>query len=45
MKQKNKSKSFLNFMRHIGASLLRSLLTGKCTIRAGEVTIRAGTDF
>ena len=45
MKEKNKSKSFLNFMRHIGACLLRNLLTGKFTIRAGEATIRAGPDF
>ena len=29
----------------LGASLLGSLLTGKGTIRAGEVTVRAGQDF
>ena len=28
-----------------GASLLRNLLTGKDTIRAGEGTVRAGQDF
>ena len=29
----------------LGASLLRNLLTGKDTIRAGEGTVRAGQDF
>ena len=29
----------------LGASLLRNLLTGKRTIRAGEGTIRAGQNF
>ena len=29
----------------LGASLLRNLLTGKGTNRAGEGTIRAGKDF
>ena len=29
----------------LGASLLGNLLTGKGTIRAGEVTIRADQDF
>ena len=29
----------------LGASLLGNLLTGKGTIRAGEVTVRAGQDF
>ena len=29
----------------LGASLLRNLLTGKGTIRAGEGTIRANQDF
>ena len=29
----------------LGASLLRNLLTGKHTIRAGEETIRAGENF
>ena len=29
----------------LGASLLGNLLTGKCTIRAGEDTIRADQDF
>ena len=29
----------------LGASLLESLLTDKGTIRAGEVTFRAGQDF
>ena len=29
----------------LGASLLRDLLTGKGTIRAGEGTIKAGQDF
>ena len=29
----------------LGASLLRNLLTGKGTIKAGEGTIRTGQDF
>ena len=29
----------------LGASLLRNLLIGKDTIRAGEGTVRAGQDF
>ena len=29
----------------LGASLLGNLLTGKCTIRAGEGTIRSGQNF
>ena len=29
----------------LGASLLGNLLTGNCTIRAGEGTIRAGESF
>ena len=29
----------------LGASLLKNLLTGKGTIRAGEGAIRAGQDF
>ena len=29
----------------LGASLLKNLLTGKGTIRAGEGTTRAGQDF
>ena len=29
----------------LGASLLGNLLTGKCTIRADEGTIRAGENF
>ena len=29
----------------LAASLLRNLLTGKDTIRAGEGTVRAGQDF
>ena len=29
----------------LGASLLRNLLTGKDTIRAGEGTVRGGQDF
>ena len=29
----------------LGASLLGNLLTGKGTIRAGEVTVRAGQIF
>ena len=29
----------------LGASLLGSLLTGKCTKRVGEDTIRASQDF
>ena len=29
----------------LGASLLWNLLTGKSTIRAGEITIRAGQLF
>ena len=29
----------------LGASLLGNQLTGKCTIRADEGTVRAGQDF
>ena len=37
---------FLNMLLGIlGASLLEDLLTGKCTTRAGESTIRADQDF
>ena len=32
-------------LRTLGASLLGNLLTGKCTIRAGEETIRADENF
>ena len=33
------------FLGTLGASLLGNLLTGKCTIRTGEVTIKTGQNF
>ena len=45
MKQKNKRQISQYVISTLGASLLRDLLTGKGTIRAGEGTIKAGQDF
>ena len=33
------------FLGTLGASLLGNLLTGKSTIRTGEVTIKTGQNF
>ena len=42
MKQKSDKAFFFSMLlRTLGANLLRNLLTGKGTIRAGECTIRA----
>ena len=46
MKQKNKKEDFLSMLLGtLGASLLGNLLTGKCAIKTGEGTIRAGQDL
>ena len=43
MKQKNKKEAFLSMLLGtLGASLLRNLLAGKGTGRAGEGIVRAG---
>ena len=43
---KERKEVFLSILLGIlGASLLENLLTGKCTIRAGEGNIRADQDF
>ena len=42
---KEKGTFFSMLLGTLGASLLGNLLIGKCTIRAGEGTIRAGKTF
>ena len=45
-KAKERKGGFLSMLLEtLGASLLGNLLTGKGTIRAGEVTVRAGQIF